>query len=430
MDCVSGYRPSLPYEKSEQVEYDKRLISAPKLYGLNNDIWLEGKHGNFFNIKKFDFGVLSGDFIDGDDDQHRKINNYSFFATTFANGKFDNFEFMNCDFRYANLTGAEFLRSHFHRDCNFYGTKIQGTKLNLTQKQLLTTDPFIEKNCYSESGKNKKRIHLEKVMLSIIVSYFEERSPDDVLLKDIDFNKFSNGNCTSLPCIIRECRFFGYKFINCSFVDGELEKTSFEPTAWDDGKVEHCDFSRAQLIDVNFGCVSLKGSKFDDAEIRGANFARFINFNNPKTHRNDGSQLSQPVSDSFLEFFLEKEKISVTLMKSRGLQKEQLQKTSSFKKKKLIGNKFCMDMNGLNLSGFNLTGSWFAGDLGNVNFTDAVITDCVFAYNTDLTADQIKSTWNYKTGNMTGIKLPEEIQKQLPAEIQKQLDAEKQTVKN
>ncbi|MDR1477930.1 MAG: pentapeptide repeat-containing protein, partial [Planctomycetaceae bacterium] len=74
------------------------------------------------------------------------------------------------------------------------------------------------------------------------------------------------------------------------------------------------------------------------------------------------------------------------------------------------------NLRGLNLSQFNLTGCQFLGDLTDVNFTDAVISKCDFGWLSNITIDQIKSTWNYKTGRMNGIKLPEEIQKTLDAE--------------
>jgi hypothetical protein len=50
-----------------------------------------------------------------------------------------------------------------------------------------------------------------------------------------------------------------------------------------------------------------------------------------------------------------------------------------------------------------------------VNFTNAVVTDCVLGEYTNLTLEQIKSTWNYKNNRMTGIVLPPEIQKKLGA---------------
>ncbi|MDR2642441.1 MAG: pentapeptide repeat-containing protein, partial [Planctomycetaceae bacterium] len=160
-ECIAGYRPSLPYTNAERDEYDRRLQSADtrSLFGLNNCIWKEGKYVRFQlrGIKKFDFCVLSGDFLDGDAVQCAEIKDHSFFAATLANARLANMEFINCDFRYANLTGTDFSWSYLHSNCDFYGAKIQGAKLNITPKQLLNTDPFIEENCY-KWGQHKKRI--------------------------------------------------------------------------------------------------------------------------------------------------------------------------------------------------------------------------------------------------------------------------------
>jgi len=80
-----------------------------------------------------------------------------------------------------------------------------------------------------------------------------------------------------------------------------------------------------------------------------------------------------------------------------------------------------IDLAGFDLSNQNLTGAAFGRcDLTNVDFTGAVITGADFAYrrqpNTGLTADQIKSTWNYKHGRMEGIQLPPGIAEALRSE--------------
>ncbi|MDR1492773.1 MAG: pentapeptide repeat-containing protein [Planctomycetaceae bacterium] len=81
-----------------------------------------------------------------------------------------------------------------------------------------------------------------------------------------------------------------------------------------------------------------------------------------------------------------------------------------------------IDFSNVDLSGFDLSGSIFLKcNLSNVNFTDAVITNCdLSSQKPPLILEQVKSTWNYKNNYIRKI--------DLPAEIQKQLDAEKQTV--
>jgi uncharacterized protein YjbI with pentapeptide repeats len=67
----------------------------------------------------------------------------------------------------------------------------------------------------------------------------------------------------------------------------------------------------------------------------------------------------------------------------------------------------------------NFTGCRFINsNVSNADFTGAIISRCDFFDVKNLTLGQIKSTWNYKINRMTGIKLPEEIQKALDAEKQ------------
>ncbi|MDR1479271.1 MAG: pentapeptide repeat-containing protein, partial [Planctomycetaceae bacterium] len=96
---------------------------------------------------------------------------------------------------------------------------------------------------------------------------------------------------------------------------------------------------------------------------------------------------------------------------------EQLRTTKNFEDREFLDIKFGVSiLRGLNLSRFNLTGCQFLGDLTDVNFTEAVISKCDFGVLSNITIDQIKSTWNYKAGRMNGIKLPDKIQKELDAE--------------
>ena len=101
---------------------------------------------------------------------------------------------------------------------------------------------------------------------------------------------------------------------------------------------------------------------------------------------------------------------------------EHLRSTASYRQGDLSGIRlYDVDLAGVDLSNQNLTKAAFGHcDLTNVDFTDAVITAAdfvTFRYRDDptkgLTADQIKSTWNYKHGRMEGIQLPEAVAKAL-----------------
>ncbi len=89
---------------------------------------------------------------------------------------------------------------------------------------------------------------------------------------------------------------------------------------------------------------------------------------------------------------------------------EQLASTIDFRTKRINGKFSEINFENVDFSHFNLTNTDFFGcNFRNANFTDAVITGCFLLSSQGLTIDQIKSTWNYKSGNMQGIELPREI---------------------
>ncbi|MDR2761644.1 MAG: pentapeptide repeat-containing protein, partial [Planctomycetaceae bacterium] len=261
------FNPSLPYEEVEKEEYNnKKSAASAVLYGLNGNIWLDGKKFEWNSVdfskeNKFDFALLHGYFWTGDDENIEKfIRKSSFYASTLRYSQFSNTFFIDCDFRYANLIGTDF--SGISDSCKFYGAKIKGAKLFLSQEQLLTTDPFIEK--ISGTNNIKKQIYLEKVSLKSngyqppIFTYPEDlkklnvpieydklpRDEQSHLLDKIDFNKFNNNSLAELPYVIRECQFFR-SFIDCNFARGTIENSRFESDLFLNRKVEKCDFSNA-----------------------------------------------------------------------------------------------------------------------------------------------------------------------------------------
>jgi uncharacterized protein YjbI with pentapeptide repeats len=450
--CAAGvkciyyeFSPSLPSEGADHEEYYNKLKSAPELYGLNDNIWLDGKKKTMKDwwhsprTTNYDFALLHGYFWNGDDENLSSvISNCSFYGSILRYSTFSTTAFDNCDFRYANLIGADFSESGIYNNCKLYGAKIKMTKFGgLSKEQFLSTDPFIEK--ISGTGNKKKQIYLEGITIrdlryhqdGEIYDYFLHHKIEPPIIEyksvtsfdGIDFNKFRNNSRAELPCVIRGCQ-LGQSLVNCNFSHGTIENSIFgnDTLLFLYRKVEKCDFSNAKLKNVDFTTVSLKDSIFEDTEIRGVNFAGRISFYNLSTHDSNGKLWTPETAASRKLHTVKVEKLLIPHFRSRGLQKDQLQKTSSFKNKKIIDCKFCMDMSGLNFSQFILMGCHFACDFTNVNFTDSIITDCFFAWDSNITIDQVKSTWNYKNNRMEGIKLP--------AKIQKILDAEKQTATN
>ncbi len=90
-----------------------------------------------------------------------------------------------------------------------------------------------------------------------------------------------------------------------------------------------------------------------------------------------------------------------------GLTREQLYSTRSYQQGDLAGLRlWWIDLSGWDLSRVNLTGSTFSHcTFAGTNLEDAVITGARFSSTSDLTVEQIQSTWNYKHGRMEGVEL-------------------------
>jgi uncharacterized protein YjbI with pentapeptide repeats len=112
-----------------------------------------------------------------------------------------------------------------------------------------------------------------------------------------------------------------------------------------------------------------------------------------------------------------------------GLTKAQLCSTTSYSRGDLsrVGIAKC-DLSKCSLAGVNLSGARFGQcTFSGADFNDAVITGVNFCSVsllpsgcTGLTADQIRTTWNFKHDRMKGIILPQEVVEGLSAETRAQ----------
>ena len=94
-----------------------------------------------------------------------------------------------------------------------------------------------------------------------------------------------------------------------------------------------------------------------------------------------------------------------------GITNAILYTTKSYRDHNLSGVTFECNLTGCDLSTQNLSAARFqTSDVSGADFTDAVVTRCDFSGAKGLTREQIESTWNYKMGNMAGIKLPKELE--------------------
>ena len=78
-----------------------------------------------------------------------------------------------------------------------------------------------------------------------------------------------------------------------------------------------------------------------------------------------------------------------------------------------------IDLSGLDLSGQNLTDVNFGGTFAGATFEDAVISGAKFDRARELTADQIRTTWNFKHSRMADIELPAAVAQELGLEQKK-----------
>jgi uncharacterized protein YjbI with pentapeptide repeats len=78
-----------------------------------------------------------------------------------------------------------------------------------------------------------------------------------------------------------------------------------------------------------------------------------------------------------------------------------------------------IDLSGLDLSAQNLTDVNFRGTFAGVKFDDAVISGAKLGEARELTADQIRATWNFKHDRMADIELPAAVAQELGLEQKK-----------
>ena len=88
--------------------------------------------------------------------------------------------------------------------------------------------------------------------------------------------------------------------------------------------------------------------------------------------------------------------------------------TKNYQERDLCGCTFSGDLSGIDFSKQNLTGCTFKGNVEGAIFKDAVISRCNFLSAEGLTIEQLEETWNFKTGNMEGIRIPSSARKKLP----------------
>ena len=223
------------------------------------------------------------------------------------------------------------------------------------------------------------------------------------VLRDVDFS-----NSDLWWAYMREI-----KFVNCSFRGARLYKVDAYNTDFTD-----CDFADA-FID---GCYALEFSKeqlsstgsFKSKRIVGCH----LRFGDLSGVDFSGFNLANSVVESELNGCNFTDAIITGTSWGSNLSKEQLCSTASFKNGELRDVSLVnIDFSETNLSKMDLSGCSFGrSNLHAADLTDSIISRCGFRFVENLTLEQIKSTWNYKSGRMAGIGLPNEIKKAIDAE--------------
>lgn len=105
------------------------------------------------------------------------------------------------------------------------------------------------------------------------------------------------------------------------------------------------------------------------------------------------------------------------------LTKEQFISTKNYQERVFVGIKFSnfnmsssnpiiiTFLENLDLSTAIFVNCTFGSSMVDTNIQDAVFSNCIFCTQTNLTIEQIKSTWNYKNNRMDLVKLPPDLQK-------------------
>lgn len=198
--------------------------------------------------------------------------------------------------------------------------------------------------------------------------------------------------------------FRGFRFYDCAF-SGSFDKT---------------DFTGALLVRVR-------------SESGGLTFDQLASTDNYRYHKTFGGlrlTIFGPADFTGIRFFdsslrivddmvLENTRFQGACSLTGKVRADQIRATYNYRhgdlsrltlREKKVGD---IDLAGLDLSGQNLTDMNCEGTFAGVTFDDAVISGAKFDRARELTADQIRVTWNFKHGRMADIELPAAVAQEL-----------------
>ncbi|MDR3109381.1 MAG: pentapeptide repeat-containing protein [Planctomycetaceae bacterium] len=295
-----------------------------------------------------------------------------------------------------------------------------------------------KKTVVLKNGADFSQLELRQIVICLNPG---DDSLDLIDLLDVNFNK---------SCFIRVLA-DNVAFKHCSFRGAVFEEgfSASEAMFYDDcdftDTVIHCrpkfDFGRGGTLcadgvlnigENDFGLISQKNieqtASFKQKDLSGT----VLNVYNKKNGELDYENIKIDFSDcklwnvnfKFPLKYCNFENADLRMTKLFKATAKQVCSTKNYKEGAVVNIAFCgCDLSNADFSNINLTGCFFAHLDGlektllkDANFTNAVISQCYFRGSEGLTLSQIKSTWNYKSKRMSGVVLPDKLQKELDAE--------------
>ena len=269
----------------------------------------------------------------------------------------------------------------------------------------------------------------------------------DAFLRDVDFSdsnltgadlrytqffrcNFSNANLTNVAITdsgsFRECNFSGAKlqnidisevddspaFIDCDFTGATLTRVP----SFDQWTFKDCVLKNVRLADVRVPSYS---SLDVNATANVKKYKEFEGFSFDDAPKNlSGFVLTRT------EFLTDVGGVDftnarLTSVRAPGLSGRQLAQTVNFREKRYEG----LALNAANFEKYDFSDAVLTDcrfekiDFANANFTDAVLLDCSFSAVEGLTFEQLKSTWNWKSGRLDLISFDAALQAQVDAAL-------------
>jgi uncharacterized protein YjbI with pentapeptide repeats len=322
-----------------------------------------------------------------------KINNRTLADVDFSGAKLNNADFsktqfLNCSFRNALLEGVNTENTTFD-GCDFTDARLlNNSKLAITREQFVSA---------RNVKKRRSLVHFHAPS-NLMPNYTSNVDYSSFTLREA-FNLDAEGGTFTDVELYQRC-----SFVNMTkeqlISTWNYKKRELDSLELDNAKEEKISLSGLELSNFRIRYLSLTNYDVTDVDFSDAIFWEGL-----RLHR------------------------------CSGVTKEQLQSTWNWKNRRfdfdLSSVEPELDWSNMDFSGFTFSsGSCLSGNVADADFTDAkFLVDhrldsspnrlkktLALEHCQGLTLEQVKSTWNYKTGNMEGVVLPGEVQQQLDAE--------------